>query len=95
MCLGDIRSLSQSRTPLVSSQEREDRGAPCMSSALPRTNKRNNLAQTHTSRGPRGKNHNIGDEGESSRVSLSLSANVLIFSGTAADSTGRFQQALM
>lgn len=40
----DITSLYQS------SQECEDRGVPCVSSALPRTNERNNLAQVHTYR---------------------------------------------
>lgn len=37
----DITSLYQSKAALMSSQKCEDRGVPCMSSALPHTNKRN------------------------------------------------------
>lgn len=55
----DITSLYQGKVALMSAQECEDRGVPCMSSALPHTNKRNNLAQVHTYRDQGKKTHSI------------------------------------
>lgn len=75
----DITSLYQSKVVLMSSQECEDRGVPCMSSALPRTNKRNNLAQVHAYRGPREKKPTVLRMKERAARSLSLSKCADIF----------------